>query len=394
MTGGLGDLGVVLCRWLVGNGAGTIVLNSRSQPGQHTSALLSELRRTGTRIEVICADLAEPGTADHLLRTAERHGHSLRGVIHAAAVVDDATITGITEDLLERVWRPKARGAWLLHEACEGYDLDWWVGFSSFVSLLGSPGQTAYASASAWLDALITHRAAAGLPATGINWGALADTWAETGINARTLGDRGFATIPLDDALAGLETLLTHARTHRLRHPQPGPLSRSLPHRRGLPCLSPLMPAAAPTSGAGHPSGDKAPLDALLQAPRGRRRQLLQELLTEQAAVLLGCSPDRVEPHIPLPALGMDSLITIRLRNRLQHTLSTALPRTVLHSQATITALAAYLDDHLPHLTDTNAVPPVGTDEVRQQWRNVAPRLASYRATDWPTADPHRRLTC
>ncbi|MEU7109306.1 acyltransferase domain-containing protein [Streptomyces sp. NPDC046215] len=359
ITGGLGDLGVVLCRWLVGNGAGTIVLNSRSQPGQHTSALLSELRRTGTRIEVICADLAEPGTADHLLRTAERHGHSLRGVIHAAAVVDDATITGITEDLLERVWRPKARGAWLLHEACEGYDLDWWVGFSSFVSLLGSPGQTAYASASAWLDALITHRAAAGLPATGINWGALADTWAETGINARTLGDRGFATIPLDDALAGLETLLTHARTHT------GFVTLNLaryldlyPTVAASPCLSPLMPAAAPTSGAGHPSGDKAPLDALLQAPRGRRRQLLQELLTEQAAVLLGCSPDRVEPHIPLPALGMDSLITIRLRNRLQHTLSTALPRTVLHSQATITALAAYLDDHLPHLTDTNAVPP------------------------------------
>ncbi|MFF7730853.1 acyltransferase domain-containing protein [Streptomyces sp. NPDC008001] len=354
ITGGLGGLGMVLARWLTGKGAGTIVLNSRTPPGRHTQTLLSELRHTGTRIEVICADLAEPGTAEHLLRTAEHHGHTPRGVIHAAAVVDDATATALTEDLLERVWRPKAQGAWLLHQASTSFDLDWWVGFSSFVPLLGSPGQTAYASASAWLDALITHRAAADLPATGINWGA----WAETGIGARTLGDRGFATIPLDDALAGLELLLTHARTHT------GFVTLDLagwlepyPAVAASPYLSPLLPAAASTSQADDPTGRDARLQALLQAPSGRRHQLLQDFLADQAAALLGCSPHRVEAQIPLPALGMDSLITVRLRNRLQQSLSIPLPRTVLHSGATITALADYLDKHLPQPARTSVEP-------------------------------------
>ncbi|WP_324610127.1 SDR family NAD(P)-dependent oxidoreductase, partial [Streptomyces rimosus] len=350
ISGGLGGLGKVLARWLADKGAGTLVLNSRSQPDQHTNALLDGLRRTGTRIEVVCADLAEPGTAEHLLHTAERHGHPLRGIIHAAAVVEDATATGLTEDLLERVWRPKAQGGWLLHQASTSFALDWWVGFSSFVPLLGSPGQSAYAAASAWLDALITHRAAANLPATGINWGA----WAETGIGARTLGDRGFATIPLNDALAGLELLLTHARTHTgfvtldlTRWLTPYPTVTASPY------LAPLLPTTSSTHQTDDPTGGDASLQKLLHAPPGRRRQLLQDLLTDQAAILLDCPPDRIDAHTPLPPLGMDSLITVRLRNRLQQTLGIPLPRSVLHTRATITALADHLNDHLPHHPST-----------------------------------------
>ncbi|MGX8905091.1 acyltransferase domain-containing protein [Streptomyces netropsis] len=366
ISGGLGGLGMVLCRWLAGKSAGTIVLNSRSRPGPQARAAIDAMRQRGTRIEIVSADLAEAGIAEHLLRTAEHHGHALRGVIHAAAVVEDATIDRITPGLLERVWRPKARGAWLLHQASTGYDLDWWVAFSSFVPLLGSPGQTAYAAASAWLDALVAHRAADGLPATGINWGA----WADTGIGARTLGNQGFATIPLDDALAGLELLLSHARTNAgfvtidvARWLEPYPDAATAPF------LSPLLPTTTSARAAGD-SDQGMPLETLRQAPPDRRGRLMREFLTEQAAVLLGCSSDRIDADTPLSGLGIDSLITVRLRNRLQQTLGVPLPRTILQARTTITTLAAYLTDHFPRTT-TGSIglrrvpegpPPVGAE--------------------------------
>ncbi|MGA5412099.1 SDR family NAD(P)-dependent oxidoreductase [Streptomyces lavendulocolor] len=364
ISGGLGGLGIVLCQWLAGKGAGTIVLNGRSQPTDQAREAIDTMRQEGTRIEVGTADLTETGTAEHLLRTAERHGHTLRGIIHAAAVVEDATVARITPDLLERVWRPKARGAWLLHQASTDYRLDWWVAFSSFVPLLGSPGQAAYASASAWLDVLIAHRAAHGLPATGINWGA----WADVGIGARTLGKQGFTTIPIHDALAGLELLLTHARTSagfvaldidRWLEPYPAAAT--------APLLAPLLPAtpAAPATGD---SDQGIPLETLRQASPDQRARMVTELLTLQTAALLDCPPDRIDADTPLAGLGVDSLITVRLRNRLQQALGVPLPRTILRAQTTLTTLADYLTDHLPHTTTGSTGPgeiPQGSPPAR-----------------------------
>ncbi|GAA2439785.1 SDR family NAD(P)-dependent oxidoreductase [Streptomyces lavendulocolor] len=347
ISGGLGGLGMVLCQWLAGKGAGTIVLNSRSQPTGHARETIEMMRREGTRIEIVTADLAETGTAEHLLRTAERHGHTLRGIIHAAAVVEDATIARISADLLKRVWRPKARGAWLLHQASTGYRLDWWVAFSSFVPLLGSPGQAAYAAASAWLDALVAHRAAHGLPAAGINWGA----WADTGIGARTLGNQGFPTIPVDMALVGLELLLTHARTSagfvaldidRWLKPYPAAAT--------APLLAPLLPAAPPARAVGDSEG--MPLEeAVRQASPDQRARVVRERLTLQTAALLDCPPDRIDADTPLAGLGIDSLVTVRLRSRLQQALGIPVPRTLLQAQTTLTELADYITNHLQRTT-------------------------------------------
>ena len=100
-------------------------------------------------------DIAEPGVAERLVAAADKTGLPLRGVVHAAAVIDDQLIAALSQESLERVWAPKAAGALRLHEVTAHRQLDWWVGFSSVASLLGSPGQGAYACANAWLDALV-----------------------------------------------------------------------------------------------------------------------------------------------------------------------------------------------------------------------------------------------
>ena len=101
----------------------------------------------------------------------------MRGVLHAAAVVEDATLTNITDELIDRDWAPKVYGAWNLHHATVDQPLDWFCSFSSAAALVGSPGQGAYAAANSWLDAFTQWRRAQGRPATAIAWGA----WAEIG---------------------------------------------------------------------------------------------------------------------------------------------------------------------------------------------------------------------
>ncbi len=129
-------------------------------------------------IVVVTGDIARPGVAERLVAAAEETGKPLRGLIHSAAVLEDEIFVGLTRESLDAIWAPKAAGALRLHEVTVGKDLDWWVGFSSIVSLLGSPGQAAYACANAWLDGLVAWRRAAGLPAIAINWG----QWADVGL--------------------------------------------------------------------------------------------------------------------------------------------------------------------------------------------------------------------
>ncbi|WP_043624131.1 type I polyketide synthase [Nonomuraea candida] len=168
ITGGTGRLGRLAARWLSERGATRIVLNSRSG---HPSAGEGV---PGAR--VVAGDLAVPGTARRLVAAATAGGMPLRGVIHAAGVLDDRLIADLDPESLERVWAAKVDGGLLLHEATKELDLDWWVAFSSAAGLLGSPGQAAYAAANAWLDGLCELRRAEGLPGTAIAWGPWAGT--------------------------------------------------------------------------------------------------------------------------------------------------------------------------------------------------------------------------
>ena len=111
-----------------------------------------------------------PAPPTRLVAAATATGLPLRGVLHAAAVVEDATLDNITDELIDRDWAPKVYGAWNLHQATAGQPLDWFCSFSSAAALVGSPGQGAYAAANSWLDAFTHWRRAHGLPATAIAW--------------------------------------------------------------------------------------------------------------------------------------------------------------------------------------------------------------------------------
>ncbi|WP_007027836.1 SDR family NAD(P)-dependent oxidoreductase, partial [Saccharomonospora iraqiensis] len=204
ITGGTGGLGAALARHLASRGARDLLLLSRSGP---TAAgdLLADLRATGATAEAVACDVAD---RDQL--SAVLDGRRVTAVVHAAGVLDDGVVDAVTRDRLDRVLRVKAQGAANLHELTRGAELAAFVLFSSAAGAMGSAGQAAYAAANAHLDALATHRAALGLPATSVAWGA----WSSTGLAAdgavreNRLRGSGFRPMNPDDALAVLDRVV------------------------------------------------------------------------------------------------------------------------------------------------------------------------------------------
>jgi phthiocerol/phenolphthiocerol synthesis type-I polyketide synthase D len=246
--------------------------------------------------------------AERLVAAAEETALELRGIVHGAAVLEDGLLIAMSRESLERVWTPKAVGALRLHEASITRALDWWVGFSSAASLLGSPGQAAYASASAWLDGLVAWRSAAGLPASVFNWG----PWSEVGV-ARSLAASVLDPITPAEGIEALETLLATDRTMtgvaRLR------TDRALiafPEIRGLGYFTQVVEELDMATEA----GDWAGPDALRGLDPVEAQRIVTDRLSARIAAVMGhVDQSVVNPTAPLTEMGMDSLMAVRIRN-------------------------------------------------------------------------------
>ena len=335
VTGGLGGLGLVVARWLVDCGAGRVVLNGRSEPSDEQRKVLAELEGAA-EIAVVTGDVAEPGVAERLVAAAEETALELRGIVHGAAVLDDSLLVAMSRESLERVWAPKAAGALRLHEATLTRALDWWVGFSSVASLLGSPGQAAYASASAWLDALVAWRRASGLPATVINWG----PWSEVGV-ARSLAGSVLDPITPVEGIEALESLLATDRTMtgvaRLRTDR---ALAAFPEIRGLGYFTRVVEELDMADDGGDWAGPGALRDL---DPREAQRIVTDRLCARIAAIMGYADHAEVDPTQPLIQLGMDSLMAVRIRNTARADFGVEPPVALLLQGATLRDIATDL---------------------------------------------------
>ncbi len=329
ITGGLGDLGLRLARHLAECGAGRIVLNDRMPASGETVETIRELRGTGTEVEVVPGDLADRDTPPRLVEAATATGLALRGVAHAAAVVERAEIADIDDDLLDRVWAPKALGAWNLLGALEEHRLDWWLSFSSAASLIGIPGQGAYAAANGWLDAFTAHCRARGVPAHGVNWG----EWT---------GGRG-GVITSSEGFAAIDLVLRHDRTQTAYLPMDE--SRRLIGDRGR--TTPFFAALARQSGLVGDHGDDALRIELRATDPFTRHIRITEYLVDRTSAILRCQPAALDPDLPLADSGLDSLMSMRLRNGIEKDLGIRVEAKTIWEFPTPAALAAYLAERL-----------------------------------------------
>ncbi|MFJ6631349.1 SDR family NAD(P)-dependent oxidoreductase [Streptomyces sp. NPDC091376] len=341
VTGGLSGVGLETARWLAGQGASHVVLNGRSAPSGDTEQVLGDMRHSGTRVTVVLGDIAEPGTAERLVAAATADALPLRGVIHAAMVLRDATVTNITHNQLREVWRPKVDGARRLHEATAQHTLDWFAVFSSMASLLGNPGQGAYAAANSWLDGFAKWRTQRGMPTLSVDWG----PWGETGA-AVHFAERGYRTIPTQKGLQALNTLLVHGRTRTGVIPG-DPDTWILPAVRRSSLFSLLADDGPAVTAAEGTASDVRAMLRSVPAGLARRAALEGYIAGHLRAVLRLGESSTLDPETTLKSLGFDSLLSLELRTRLETGLDIRIAPKFIHEHPTLAALAAGLADSM-----------------------------------------------
>jgi epothilone polyketide synthase D len=349
ITGGFGSLGLRLARCLHELGARHLILTGRRPPTAEAEALVARLREQGTEILAARVDVTDEAAITDLLAEARATLPPLRGVVHAAGVLADGILLRQDWQQFRAVMAPKVRGTWILHQLTGDLALDFFVTFSSVASLLGSPGQGNYAAANAFMDAWAHYRHSLGLPGLSLNWG----SWAQTGMAARLeqrlqkrMQNQGFSAIAPEQGLRLFAQLLTH------RAPQLGvfPVDWSafreqLPEVGRMQFFAELVPSAVVPAATGSPAAEPLPIGRrLAESAAADRRDLLVGFIQGEVARVLGFEPSyRPDPGQGFFAMGMDSLMAINLKRRLDTALGSVLPVTLPFEYPSINALADYL---------------------------------------------------
>jgi len=343
ITGGLGALGLSLAEFMAERGAGALALAGRSAAGADATRRLEALRARGVRVETLALDVADARAVDRALDHVRRTMPALRGVVHAAGLLDDATIANLTASQLERVLAPKVSGAAHLDAATAGDPLDLFVAFSSAAALVGNPGQAAYAAGNAFLDALAVARRRRGRPGLSVQWGPFAEIGLAAQDQARgaRLAERGMAGFTADEAwtalagfLAGDAAVVGYVQLDLRRWFDAYPATAAQPTWR---TLHQLAQRGGPTVSRG---AFRAELET---SPAPARHGLAETKVRELASRVLRLDVTGIDGDTPFKALGLDSLMGLELRNRLESAFGLELSPTLLWTYGSARALAGVL---------------------------------------------------
>ncbi|WP_425087977.1 SDR family NAD(P)-dependent oxidoreductase [Streptomyces cyanogenus] len=387
ITGGTGTLGRLVARHLVTrHGVRHLLLTSRSGGNAQGAAELGEeLAALGAQITFAACDNADREELRGVLAGVPAE-HPLTAVIHAAGVIDDAMVGSLTGDRVDAVLRPKAAGAWNLHELTRDRSLAAFVLFSSAAGLLGSPGQGNYAAANTFLDSLAAHRRARGLPATALAWGLWEEGSGMTAHLERTdrvrMNRNGLAPLPTEDALALLDTALSAGRPLLL----PAQLdTAALAAQAGSGLLPPVLRGLVRTPARRADTAGPSLAERLTGLGDEEQLDLLLDVVRGQVAGVLGHEGGAaIDPDRAFQELGFDSLTAVELRNRLNVITGLRLPATLVFDYPT----ARVLGEHLKRLT---APEPV-RKSVLAEFDRIAAALSALDPDDGERGEIARRL--
>jgi phthiocerol/phenolphthiocerol synthesis type-I polyketide synthase C len=347
VTGGISGFGLETARWLAANGAGQLILLSRrgiSTPGAESAVLA--LNALGAEVVVLACDVTDRAS---LAKALQHEGLlPLKGVFHAAMVIDDALISNLDAERMSRVLLPKIKGAWHLHELTHDLALDHFMLYSSVTTYLGNPGQANYVAANTWLEGLAVLRRAQGLPVTCVGWG--------------PIGDAGYLTrnAAVKDSLAsrlGAEPLSAEGALRMLGRALAAPqanlaiadfqwsaLARLLPSAHG-PRFTALARHGDDAAGGAESLDDfrmliegKSPVEVAL---------LVAQLVTQEVAQILAVSPERIDPARSLHDLGLDSLMGVELALGLEKRFGIQVPAMMLNEGPTVERVTARIIERL-----------------------------------------------
>ncbi|MGW6982529.1 SDR family NAD(P)-dependent oxidoreductase [Streptomyces sp. NPDC054932] len=364
ITGGLGGFGLATARWLAERGARHLVLVGRSgASGEAARRTVEELRRDSVEVSVAKVDVSSEEQVGAMLDEIRRTMPPLRGVIHAAMVLDDGVVLQLDAERFRTATAPKINGAWNLHRQTRGEPLDFFVCYSSVSSVIGNSGQANYAAGNTFLDSLAHYRHALGLPALTVNWGPLK----EVGYVARheglteTLARMGMAVLEVRPAVTMLGRIL------QIDRPQLGVIDANWNQWART-----LASQCPPTRFAGlvtrsDVDSDRIPdgrtvREAILSAEGAERRQVLESFLSKQAAKVLRTTPSSIDLGKPLHELGLDSLTAVELVHLIEGELGLTVPTAQLMGGQDLATMATKLAESVDGSHGPTSPEPVPAD--------------------------------
>lgn len=324
VTGGLRGFGVSVADWLSANGAGRVVLVSRRTTLEdEVAASIEQMKARGTDVVIASLDITDANAVAGLIAQHARSDMPLRGVVHGAAVIEDGFINQLDPDKVRRVIKPKVAGALNLHHAlaANGAELDFFVSFSSLAQMIGSAGQGNYTAANAFLDAFSTYRKQKGLPGLAVDWGALGDSGfvARNAAMISYLDSVGMKMVSNADAFAALGQLaradLPSAAFAAVNWQR---VERVVRRERKLPRLSIVLAKAS--------GNDPRVRATLMQSARDTWDDILTTAITAEVARVLKVDAAAIPEDRLLTELGLDSLSSFELKNRIEGMLDFSIP--------------------------------------------------------------------
>ncbi len=369
VTGGLGGIGCAVADWLAERGAGTIVLNGRRAPDEAAEKTIGALRDRGVRVEVELADVTDTAAIDRMLTRMDEELPPLAGVIHSVGVLSDGALTNQSWERFEQVLWPKVLGAWHLHRATLDRDLDMFVLFSSRVGVMGNPGQANHAAANAFLDQLAGHRRALGLAGQAIAWGA----WSEIGEAAEqreridrqrsALGGRWFTP---QQGIRAFDRLVRQDATHSVVMSMDWSVFEEAVDEPSI--LVEDLLSAASEANADTAAGPDDLLSMLRSSPATAHQDLLASFLQNEVQAVLRL-PSAPSPTVGFFDLGMDSLMAVELRNRVNRAFAGeyVASNTAVFDYPDIAQLAGHVAEQLGDLGTAPPPQPEASPEPRPQ---------------------------
>ncbi|CAL9607941.1 L-threonine 3-dehydrogenase [Streptomyces sp. enrichment culture] len=338
VTGGLSGLGAALAERLAHRGARHLILvGRRGADSPEAPALLERLTRAGAEVTALAADAADREAMRRALADADEAGHPVRGVLHAAMVLDDAPLAQLTAERLDAVLHPKVRGAAVLSDLTADRELDFFHVFSSVAALGGNRLQGAYVAANAYLEALVRQRRARGLPGTAQALGGVAETGfvVRTGFE-QTLHRMGFGSVTPAEIWEAFERQIGHGPDvgvfGRVDWETMGQLLAGLNRPAFAACRQ-----AAGRAGVSRAEALRARLAAL---PDDEAAKAVADELAALVAEVAQTTPERVDRTCKLDQLGLDSLMVVELSVAVDRALGCNIPALELMAASCLDDLA------------------------------------------------------
>lgn len=351
ITGGLGGLGLLVARWMVEHGARHLVLLGRSRAKDTVQTQLRELEEAGAKIVFYKSDVSDFNSIAQVMSEIEQSLPPLRGVIHSVGVLDDGILLQQTWEKFTRVIAPKVQGAWNIHNLTLHKPLDFFVLFSSVASLIGSPGQANHSAANAFLDALAYYRQSLELPGLSINWGVVAQIGAAAKIQTdERVHKKGIEAIPPQQVLESLEMLMGD------RSGSVGVVPIRWSEFINQPSISPFFADLIERS---HQKSLKQPiekakhyhlLEQLKAANPKEKEKLLVAYFQDRISQVLRVNTGQIDLQQPLNTMGLDSLMAVELRNRLQTDFKVDVPIVKFIEDISIVDLTAEVNQQLTQI--------------------------------------------